>query len=288
MKHKTNKAGVSLSKRSLEKMIANKKALVGLVMLLVMLILSLGAPFFTDCDPNAIDVAMKYAPASAEHPLGCDATGRDLWSRLLYGGRMSILIGMVSAFLAALIGTVLGGIAGYYGGAVDSVILYITEIVQSFPQTLLILVVMALVGQGVWIMILIFAFTGWTGSIRMVRSRIMSLKKEPYVDSCRVNGVKDFIIIFRHLLPNTLGVIILNFTLNVGTYVLSEAALSFLGVGVPKGIPTWGNILNAARSLSVMQSHPLLWIAPGVMISVLVLGINFVGDGLRDVCDVTQ
>ena len=108
------------------------------------------------------------------------------------------------------------------------------------------------------------------------------------MDSCRVNGVKDFIIIFRHLLPNTLGVIILNFTLNVGTYVLSEAALSFLGVGVPKGIPTWGNILNAARSLSVMQSHPLLWIAPGVMISVLVLGINFVGDGLRDVCDVTQ
>ena len=201
---------------------------------------------------------------------------------------MSIIIGMVSAFLAALIGTVLGSIGGYYGGKVDALILYITEIVQSFPQQLLILVVMALAGQGVWIMILIFAFTGWTSAIRLVRSRIMSLKNEPYVDSCRVNGVRNWAIIFKHLLPNTLGVIILNFTLNVGTYVLTEAGLSFLGVGVPKGVPTWGNILNAARSLSVMQTHPLLWLAPGIMISILVLGINFVGDGLRDVYDVTQ
>ena len=280
--------GTSLSKRSFEKLVANKKALVGLVMLVVISVLCFGAPIFSNQDPLAIDIALKYAPPSAEHPLGCDATGRDLWCRLLYGGRMSIIIGMVSAFLAALIGTVLGSIGGYYGGKVDALILYITEIVQSFPQQLLILVVMALAGQGVWVMIMIFAFTGWTSAIRLVRSRIMSLKNEPYVDSCRVNGDRDLAIIFKHLLPNTLGVIILNFTLNVGTYVLTEAALSFLGVGVPKGVPTWGNILNAARSLSVMQTHPLLWLAPGIMISILVLGINFVGDGLRDVYDVTQ
>lgn len=284
---KTNK-GTSLSKRSFEKLIANRKALIGLVMLIVISVLCFGAPLFSDQDPLAIDIALKYAEPSPEHPLGCDATGRDLWCRLLYGGRMSIIIGMVSAFLAALIGTVLGSIGGYYGGKVDALILYITEIVQSFPQQLLILVVMALAGQGVWIMILIFAFTGWTSAIRLVRSRIMSLKNEPYVDSCRVNGVRNWAIIFKHLLPNTLGVIILNFTLNVGTYVLTEAGLSFLGVGVPKGVPTWGNILNAARSLSVMQTHPLLWLAPGIMISILVLGINFVGDGLRDVYDVTQ
>ena len=283
-----NTSCTSLSKRQLEKLVANKKSLVGIIQLLVIVILCFGAPWFTSHDPLAIDIALKYAPPSAEHPLGCDSTGRDLWSRLLYGGRMSIIIGMVSAFLAALIGTFLGSIGGYYGGKVDAAILYFTEIVESFPQQLLILVVMALAGQGVWIMIFIFAITGWTSAIRLVRSRIMSLKNEPYVDSCRVNGVRDFTIIFKHLLPNTLGVIILNFTLNVGTYVLSEAALSFLGVGVPKGIPTWGNILNAARSLSVMQSHPLLWLAPGIMISILVLSINFVGDGLRDVYDVTQ
>lgn len=281
-------AGTSLSKRRLEKLVANKKSLVGMIMLLIIIILCFGAPIFTHHDPLAIDISLKYAAPSAEHPLGCDSTGRDLWSRLLYGGRMSIIIGMTSAFFAALIGTVLGSIGGYYGGKVDSAILYFTEIVESFPQQLLILVVMALAGQGVWIMIFIFAITGWTSAIRLVRSRIMSLKNEPYVDSCRVNGVRDIAIIFGHLLPNTLGVIILNFTLNVGTYVLSEAALSFLGVGVPKGIPTWGNILNAARSLSVMQSHPLLWLAPGIMISILVLSINFIGDGLRDVYDVTQ
>lgn len=288
MSAKANKKGTSLSKRSVEKLLANKKAFIGLLMLVAVVVLCVGAPLFTDSDPNAIDISLKFAEMSKEHPLGCDATGRDAWARLLYGGRMSIVIGVVSSLLAAVIGTVLGSIAGYYGGKIDSVILYATEIVQSFPQTLLILVVMALVGQGVGVMIFIFAFTGWTSAIRLVRSRIMALKNEPYVDSCRVNGVKDRVIIFSHLLPNTLGVIILNFTLNVGTYVLSEAGLSFLGVGVPKGVPTWGNMLNAARSLSIMQTHPALWLAPGIMISVLVLGINFVGDGLRDVFDVTQ
>ena len=287
MKEKTNRSS-SLSKRSIEKLLANKKSLVGLIMLLAIAILCFGAPLFTDCDPLVVDISLKHASPSVEHPLGCDSTGRDLWARLLYGGRMSIVIGIVSALLAALMGTILGCIAGYYGGALDSTVLYITEIIQSFPQQLLILVVMALAGQGVGVMIAIFALTGWTSSIRLVRSRVMSLKKEPYVDSCRVNGVRDSVIMFTHLLPNTLGVIILNFTLNVGGYVLTEAALSFLGVGVPKGIPTWGNILNAARSLSVMQTHPLLWLAPGIMISILVLGINFVGDGLRDVYDVTQ
>lgn len=287
MKTKKQK-GSSLSKRSLEKLLANKKALVGLIMLLAVCIVCFAAPLFTNYDPLAVDISLKYAEPSAEHPLGCDATGRDVWARLLYGGRTSIIIGIVSSFIAAFIGTVLGSIAGYYGGKVDAVILYITEIVQSFPQTLLILVVMALAGQGVGIMIFIFAITGWTSSIRLVRSRMMSLKNEPYVDSCRVNGVRDFAIIFKHLLPNTLGVIILTFTLNAGVYVLSEAGLSFLGVGVPKGVPTWGNMLNAARSLSVMQSHPILWVAPGIMISILVLGINFVGDGLRDIFDVTQ
>ena len=285
---KTKNNGSSLSKRSFEKLMANKKAFIGLIMLIVICILCFAAPLFTKCDPLAIDIKLKYATPSWEHPLGCDSTGRDLWARLLYGGRTSIIISITSALLASLIGTLLGGIAGYYGGAVDSTILNITEIVQSFPQRLLILVIMALSGEGVAVMILIFALTGWTSGIRLVRSRIMSLKNEPYVDSCRVNGVRDFAIIFKHLLPNTLGVIILNFTLNVGSYVLSEASLSFLGIGVPKGTPTWGNILNAARSISVMQSHPLLWLAPGIMISILVLSINFVGDGLRDVYDVTQ
>lgn len=285
---KDNIKGNSLSKRSIQKLISNKKSLVGLIMLVVITVLCFGAPLFTNQDPLAIDIALKFAPPSSEHLLGCDSTGRDLWSRLLYGGRMSIIIGMGGAFLAAVIGTILGSIAGYYGGRLDSAILYLTEITQSFPQQLLILVVMALAGEGVKVMILIFALTGWTSSIRLVRSRVASLIKEPYVDSCRVNGVRDVAIIIKHLLPNMLGVIILNFTLNVGSYVLTEAALSFLGVGVPKGIPTWGNILNAARSLSVMQSHPLLWLAPGFMISILVLGINFVGDGLRDVYDVTQ
>ena len=124
--------------------------------------------------------------------------------------------------------------------------------------------------------------------MRIVRSKILSLKEESYIDSCKVNNIKKWSIMFKHLLPNTLGVVILTFTLSVATYVLAEAGLSFLGLGVPKGIPTWGNMLNAARSLNVMQTYPALWLAPGLAISLIVLGINFMGDGLRDVYDVTN
>ena len=278
----------SLSKRSFRKLAANKLALVGLTMIVVVSILCFGAPLFTNSVPSEINTADKFAEASAKHPLGTDALGRDIWSRLLYGGRLSIIIGVVSSLSAAIIGTVLGCVSGYYGGKVDWLLIYISEIFSCFPQILLVLVVMAFVGQGIFIMILIFALTGWTATMRLVRSRILSLKTEPYVDSCKVNNVKNIAIMFKHLLPNTMGIIILSFTLSVAGYILAEAGLSFLGLGVPKGIPTWGNMLNAARSLNIMQVHPILWIAPGIAISLIVLGINFLGDGLRDVYDVTQ
>ncbi len=287
---KTNRkaAGTSLSKRRWEKLARNKLALVGAIMALSVIILCILAPLLTPDDPSYIDMALRYAAPSKEHIFGCDQSGRDVLARLLYGGRLSILIGIVSALFASLLGAVIGSISAYVGGTTDQVLLYISEIFSAFPSTMLILIIMGFAGQGVGIMLMVFIFTGWVSSMRLVRSRILSLKQEAFVESCRATGIRATSIMFRHLLPNTMGVVIINCTSNIAGYVLSEAGLSFLGLGVPKGTPTWGNMLNAARKLNTMQNYPLLWLLPGIAISIFVLGVSFFGDGLRDVFDVTQ
>jgi len=233
-------------------------------------------------------MSLRYAPPSWDHIFGCDQGGRDIFARLLYGGRVSILIGLVGALAANLLGAAIGCVAGYFGGIVDQTIIYISEIFRCFLMNMLTLIIMGLSGQGVVIMIIVFAVTGWTGTMRQVRSRVLSLKQEVFVESCRATGIPSVSIMFRHILPNALGVFIINITTSVANYVLSEAGLSFLGMGVPKGTPTWGNMLNAARSLDVMQNHALLWVLPGVAIAIFVLGVNFFGDGLRDVFDVSE
>lgn len=283
MKH--NKAKSSLAKRNLYKFLSNRMALIGAVILFVILLCCIGAPLLTPYDPNLIDISQKGLPASSEHLLGTDRVGRDIFARILYGGRMSIFIGVTSAVGATLLGTLLGCIAGFYGGAVDRIIVYITDIFQTFPQYLLILLCVGLLGQSTINLLVIFILTGWTGVMRIVRSRILSLKQEPFVESCRANGISGGSIMFHHLLPNTMGPIIVNSTLQVAGYILSEASLSFLGMGVPDTVVTWGNIMNAAKRLDIIQTMPVLWLAPGIMICLLVLSINFFGDGLRDVLD---
>lgn len=211
-----------------------------------------------------------------------------MFARILYGGRISIAIGLASAIAANLLGVALGCVAGYFGGKIDSIFLYLAEFFSCFPQTLVVMIVMSFLGQSVVWLIIIFAITGWMGTMRMVRSKILSLKQEPYVDSCRVNGIGGASIMFRHLLPNALGVVIVNITMSISGYVLSEAGLSFLGLGVSPSIPTWGNMLNAAKNMTFMIESPQMWLVPGFAISLFVLGCNFFGDGLRDAMDVTQ
>lgn len=278
-------AASSLAKRNLQKFLNNKLAVVGAVVLLLIVLLSVCAPLLTPYDPLYIDVSQKGLPMSQEHPLGTDRVGRDVLARILYGGRMTILIGVVSALGATLLGAVLGCVSGYYGGKIDKVLVYISELFQCFPQYLLILLLVGLVGQSTRNLLVIFIATGWTGMMRIVRTRVMSLKEEPFVESCRANGIRGLSIMFHHMLPNTLGPVIVNATLQVAGYILSEASLSFLGMGVPDDVVTWGNILNAAKRLDIIQTMPVLWIAPGLAIALVVLSINFFGDGLRDVLD---
>ncbi len=278
----------SIASRRMQKLFSNKLAAVGMVVIVIMILMCACAPLLTSADPSKLDTAQKFLPPSAEHLLGTDQLGRDLFARILYGGRVSIAIGLVSAIAANMLGVVLGCIAGYFGGKADSLLLYLAEFFSCFPQTLVVMIVMCFLGQSVFWLITIFAVTGWMGTMRMVRSKILSLKQEPYVDSCRVNGIGGMSIMFRHMLPNALGVVIVNITLSISGYVLSEAGLSFLGLGVSPSIPTWGNMLNAAKNLTYMINNPLLWLVPGVAISLFVLGCNFFGDGLRDAMDVTQ
>lgn len=283
-KHKTS----SLMRRNLNKFLTNRLAITGLAIVAFLIIAAIFAPLLTSYDPSLLDPANKLQSPSSKHWLGTDRVGRDLVARLLYGGRVSIFVGLASAVSASAIGVILGCISGYYGGKVDSIIVYISEIFMSFPQTMLILIIVGFVGKGLLNLIVIFALTGWASPLRIVRGKILSLKEEAFVESCRANGVGGMSIMFSHLLPNTLGPVIVNITLATAGYVLAESGLSFLGLGVPSEIPTWGNIINAAKSLDIMQNYPILWIAPGIAISLFVLGINFLGDGLRDVFDPAQ
>ena len=278
----------SLARRRLQKFFSHKLAMVGLGIVLFFVFGAIFAPILSPFDPMQVAPAIRFQPPSSEHLLGTDGVGRDLLTRLLYGGRLSILIGLVGAGCATFIGSVLGSLAGYFGGIIERIIMYIMEIVSSFPYMILVIVMMAVSGQGMQNLIFVFAITGWTGSMRIVRGKVLSLREETFVESCRANGIGNASIMFRHLLPNTLGPIIVDFTCGTGLYVLAEAAISFLGLGLDPSIPTWGNIINAARTLDIIQNHANIWLAPGIVICLFTLGINFFGDGLRDVFDSSE
>ncbi|TVY08036.1 ABC transporter permease [Paenibacillus cremeus] len=278
----------SLALRNWEKLRRNKLAMIGFSIILLMLLCAILAPVLTPFQPDEIDLGNRLMPPSSEHLLGTDKIGRDVLTRILYGARISIFIGLSGALGGAVIGTVLGCFSGYLGGWLDKLLLRISELFMTFPQLILILILVVYIGQGLFNLIFIFAVTGWTGTYRLVRGRVLSLREESFVDSCRAFGIGEMSIMFRHILPNTLSPVIVTVTLSTAGYILAESGLSFLGLGVPSGIPTWGNIINAAKAVDVIRNNPWLWLPPGFAISLFVLGVNFFGDGLRDVLDPNQ
>lgn len=275
----------SLTKRSLQRFAQNKLAVAGAIGLILIVLACACAPLLTHYDPGFIDPANRSLAPSKEHLLGTDRVGRDIFARILYGGRWSLFIGFAAAVGANLLGAALGAVSGFYGGKVDRILVAIQEFFQIFPQLLLVVLFVGFIGKGVGNLLLIWTFTGWGSIMRITRSRVLSLKQEPFVESCRANGIGSLSIMFHHILPNTMGPIIVNATMNIAGYILAEAGLAYLGLGVPDSLPTWGNIINAAKRLDIVQTDPLLWIAPGVAICLVVLCVNFFGDGLRDALD---
>lgn len=286
MKNKKSKNTQGM--RQWKKFKRNKMAVVALIILGILIFASAFAPLLTSYDPEEISLTERTLAPSKAHLLGTDKVGRDVFTRLLYGGRISILIGLTGALGGAIIGAVLGCLGGYFGGWLDRLLLRVSELFTTFPQTILVLILVAFMGQGIWNLFIVFWCTGWMGTYRMTRAKILSLREETYVLACQAFGVSNRSIMFRHILPNAIGPVIVNTTLSTAGYVLQESALSFLGLGVPSSTPTWGNIFNAAKALDVVQAYPWLWIAPGVAISLFVLSVNIIGDGLRDALDPNQ
>ena len=288
----SGRLATKLTNRTLRKIMANKLAVLGAVLFVVICVMCFAAPLFTRYQPTAISLKERIAAPSAGHIFGTDQMGRDIWSRMLYGGRISIVGGLGSALGAALIGVTLGMFVGYKGGLVDAVILKISDVFLAFPQMVLIIIMVALVGQSLENMILIFILTGWPSMYRMARSKVLSLKEEEFVQALRAFGVSDLKIAFKHLLPNTIGPVVVNITLSTAMFILQEASLSVLGYGVPQEIATWGNIINVITNAGTIRYDWLeywwMWLPCAVMLILFVLAINFMGDGLRDASDPTQ
>jgi peptide/nickel transport system permease protein len=211
-----------------------------------------------------------------------------VFARVLYGGRISILVGLGSALIAAVIGVGIGCYAGYKGGWVDTIAMRVSEIFMSFPQIILVLLLVSIIGQSLFNLIVIFVASGWGTMFRMARAKMLSLREEEYVQALRSFGLSTPRICYKHILPNALGPIMVNITLTTAMFILAEAGLSFLGLGVPLNIPTWGNILNVAQDLRVLQNNWWMWLPVGLVISLFVLSVNFIGDGLRDSTDPSQ
>ena len=283
-----NKTFKESGNRSIKKLFSNKLTTVGLVIFTVILLACICAPLLTKYDPLSVDMKNILKPPSSDHILGTDKIGRDIFSRILYGGRLSILIGFGSALGCSFIGVILGCYSGYKGGILDKILVRISEIFMSFPQLILVLLLVSIIGQSASNIVIIFIICGWGSVFRMARSQILSIREEEYVQSLKVFGLNDFIICYKHMLPNIIGPIAVNITLSTAMFILEEAALSFLGLGVPLEIATWGNILNASQDLFTLQNNWWMWLPVGIVISLFVMSINFVGDGLRDSTDPTS
>lgn len=274
--------------RSLRKLLNNRLAIVGGVIFLLIFLSCMFAPLLTGYSPKAIDMKSILKPPSPSHLLGTDKIGRDIFARVLYGGRMSIAIGFGSAMGCAVIGVLIGCYSAYRGGIFDRIMVRISEVFMSVPQLILVLMLVAILGQSAKNIVIIFIICGWGSCFRMARSQVLSIREEEYVQSLKVFGLNPFIICYKHILPNALSPIVVNVTLSTAMFILEEASLSFLGLGVPLEVPTWGNILNSAQDMFTLQNNWWMWLPVGIVVSLFVMSINFVGDGIRDTTDPTQ
>ena len=243
------------------------------------------APVLTPHAPETVNLSERLEPPSSKHWLGTDNLGRDLFSRLLHGTRISLFVSVAGAVVAAVIGILLGALSGYYGGVFDQIWLRVSEMFMAFPAFILLLVFVSIMGPNMWNVIIIFGFTKWPQLYRLVRAQFFSLREEEYVEALRALDIKPISIVLRHMLMNTLGSITVWFTLAMATGIIQEAGLSFLGLGVQPPTPSLGNLLSKAQDLRVLRRYIWLWIAPGCTIALCTLCVNFIGDWLRDVTD---
>ncbi len=263
----------------------NKRIIFGVTIVSMMALAAIFAPLVATCDPLAMDLspgARLQAP-SPEHLFGTDNLGRDVFSRMVYGARISLSVGFIAVFISLAIGIFLGGLSGYYGGWVDGVIMRLVEVMYCFPTFFLIMMVIAFLGPNIVNVMVVIGLTSWAGLCRLVRAEFLTLRERDFVHSAGVQGVPDMRIIFRHVLPNAMAPVYVSATLSVGAAILVESALSFLGLGVQIPAPSWGNILTAGKNY--IDYAWWLTLFPGLAILITVLSFNLIGEGLREILD---
>lgn len=265
---------------------ANRLAMIGLVFIILLILVAIFADFLVPYDPIEIVSGMRGKPPTWDHPLGWDNVGRDLLSRVIFGSRVSLIVGLVASFVAVIIGVLVGAVAGYFGGWVDVVLSRLIDTLMAFPIIALLIVLSAVLGPSLVTTVIVIGATTWARYARVVRGDVLSIKERDYVLAARALGVKDSQIIWRHIVPNLLGPVIVLASLGVGNIIILESALSFLGLGVRPPNPSWGGTLADGRAF--INLYPHISIAPGVMIVLTVLAFNFFGDGLRDAIDPRQ
>ena len=263
----------------------NRLAMLGLGTLIVLALIALLAQIISPYDPLKIDSKAFGKPPSAAHILGTDQSGRDAISRLFYGARVSLSVGLVAVSIYLTIGTILGAISGYRRGLVDAVIMRFTDTVMSFPALIIILAVVPILGASIFNIMLVIGLLGWPAVARLVRGEFLSLRERDFTLAARGIGASDRRIIFRHILPNVAGPLVVVASFGMADAIITEAGLSFLGLGVQPPEPSWGQMLNNAIDVGTILEKPWLWIVPALAIAITVLSINFIGDGLRDALD---
>jgi peptide/nickel transport system permease protein len=274
----------SPSRRAIRRFLRHRLALLGLATIIVIVLLAVVGDAEAANRQN-LRQGFINAPPGNGFLLGTDALGRDVLARTLVGGRISLLVALVSVAIATLIGTAVGVLAGYLGGAVDMVLMRFVDVVLSFPVILILLLVAALVGPGLVTLVVMIGAVTWSRGARIVRGQVLSLRESTFIEAARVVGVSDAQMIRSHILPNIIAPLVVFATFGVATVVIFEASLSYLGLGVQPPTPSWGNMLNTARSVTVLERYTWQWIPPATFIVLMVLAVNFVGDGLRDAFD---
>ncbi|MBP2650872.1 MAG: putative permease component of transporter [Firmicutes bacterium] len=261
----------------------NKSALVGSIVLVLFISAAVLAPFIAPYDPYNVDMSQQFQRPSAQYLLGTDMFGRDILSRIIYGSRISLVIGLIPTLISMVIGTILGLVAGYYGKKTDYIIMRLADIVMAFPSLLLAMVVMYTLGASLLNIFIAISMVNWAGTARVVRSQTLVLKEKEFVEAAKIMGVKNWVILLRHLFPNCIPSLLVLFTLGIPDAIMSEATLSFLGVGVQPPMASWGLMVSTGKEFLFMA--PWVAIVPGVAILIVALAFNFLGDGLRDALD---
>lgn len=272
--------------QSMKKFLHNKKAMLGLAIVVLLVLAVLFIPLFKDMDPYTTDrLAGFNSKPSAAHPLGTDDVGRDLFARLLYGGRISLFVGIMSTIISVAIGIPLGLIAGYFRGPAESIIMRTADAFMSFPSMVLILVLVAVFGPSILTVTVVIGILGWTAIAKLIYGNVLSIREREYIQATKAVGMKTIPILFTEVLPNAIPPVWANISFRVAGAILTESSLSFLGMGVQTPQASWGNIIYAAQNLMVLTARPWVWIPPGLCIILVVVGFNFIGEGVRDALD---